>query len=194
MCVCVWGAGVGGGGGCGGGGGVGFNQFYSRGTSPLILIQLQTRASRRRAIVYPRASAIAYLRAHQNSKCVSPIIIHRAISCDSFKGLVQKAKRSCVTMKKKDPKFYFLTSSDTQTCPGANFFAPLYSTLHLLRFDMQHDYVCTKWILDPSGPHSLALPPPPFPQGLHQNSECVPPVLIHRAVTCDSFKGLAQKA
>ena len=27
----------------------------------------------------------------------------------------------------------------------------------------------------------------PCPQGLHQNSECVPPVLIHRAIACDSF-------
>ena len=25
----------------------------------------------------------------------------------------------------------------------------LYSTLHYLLFDMQHDYVCTKWIFDP---------------------------------------------
>ena len=51
--------------------------------------------------------------------------------------------------------------------------------------------VCTKWILDLLGP-----PPPPWPcnQGLQQNSECVPPVLIHRAIACDSFKVLAQKA
>ena len=37
--------------------------------------------------------------------------------------------------------------------------------------------------------------PWPCPQGLHQNSaKCVPPVLIHRAITFDSFKVLAQKA
>ena len=71
--------------------------------------------------------------------------------------------------------------------PGKRF-APLHSTLHYFRFDMQYDYACTKWILDPSGP------PRPCPQGLHQNSECVPPVLIYRAISCDSFKVLAQKA
>ena len=38
--------------------------------------------------------------------------------------------------------------------------APLYSTLHNLRFDMQHDYVCIKLILDPLGPH----PPGPAPR------------------------------
>ena len=51
----------------------------------------KSRASRWRAIAYPRASAIAYLRAHQNSKCVPPVLIHRAITCDSFKVLAQKA-------------------------------------------------------------------------------------------------------
>ena len=38
-----------------------------------------TRASRWRAIAYPRASAIAYLPTHQNSKCVPLVLIHRAI-------------------------------------------------------------------------------------------------------------------
>ena len=40
--------------------------------------------------------------------------------------------------------------------PRGKLSAPLYHILYYLRFDMQHDYVCTKWILDPSGP-----PPPP---------------------------------
>ena len=40
----------------------------------------------------------------------------------------------------------------------------------------------------PSG----ATPPWPCPQGLHQNSECVPPVLIHRAIACESFEILAK--
>ena len=66
--------------------------------------------------------------------------------------------------------------------PGAKFFVPLYSTLHDLWFDMQYDYVCTKRILTHRG-HT----PWPCPQGSHQNSECVPPVLIHRAITCDSL-------
>ena len=92
-----------------------------------------------------------------------------------------------IIKKKKDPKSYFLTPSDPQTCPQGKIFAPLYSTIHDLRFDMQHDYVCTKWILDPSGPH----PPGVCPKGLHQNCECVPPVLSYRAVVCESFKILA---
>ena len=74
--------------------------------------------------------------------------------------------------------------------PLGKIFAPSYSNLHNLRFDMQHDYVCTKWILDfgatPPGPA-----PAPAPQGSHRNSECVPPVLIHRAITNDSFEILA---
>ena len=64
---------------------------------------------------------------------------------------LKKPKRSCVTIKKKDPKSYFLTPSDPQTYPWGKFFAPLYSTPHYLQFDKQHDYVCSKWILDPSG-------------------------------------------
>ena len=33
----------------------------------------------------------------------------------------------------------------------------------------------------------------PCPQGLNQNSKCVPPVFIHKVITCDRFKALAQK-
>ena len=46
-----------------------------------------------------------------------------------------------------------LTSCDPQTCPRGKIFVSLNSTLHYLRFNMQHDYICTKWILNPSGPH-----------------------------------------
>ena len=126
----------------------------------------------------------------QNSECVRPVLIHRAIICDSFKVLAKKKpKRSWVTIIKNDLKAYLLTSSDPHTCPWGTTFAPLYSIIHYLRFDMQHDYVCTKWILDPSRPHPLAKPP-----GVTSNYECVPPVLIHMAITCDSFKVLAKKA
>ena len=61
----------------------------------------RTRASRWRAITYPRASAIAYHHAHWNSKCVPPVLTltHRAITCDSFKFLAQKPRRSWVTIK-----------------------------------------------------------------------------------------------
>ena len=37
------------------------------------------------AIAYPSASAIAYLRAHQNSKYIPPVLIHRAIVCESLR-------------------------------------------------------------------------------------------------------------
>ena len=94
--------------------------------------------------------------------------------------------KSCVTIKKKDLKAYFSTCSDPQICPRGKIFAPLYSTLHYLRFDMQQDYVCTKWILTHRG-HT----PWPYPKGSHQNSECAPPVLIHRAVACGSFENPA---
>ena len=52
-----------------------------------------TRASQWRPIAYPRASAIAYLPAHQNSKCecVPPVLIHRAMTFDSFQILALKA-------------------------------------------------------------------------------------------------------
>ena len=62
---------------------------------------------------------------------------------------------------KKGPKILLFYSSDPQTFPRAKMFAPLYSTLHNLRFDMQHDYVGTKCILDPLGPQ----PPGPTPRG-----------------------------
>ena len=47
--------------------------------------------ARHRIITYPRTSAIAYLSAHQNSKCVPPVLIHRAITCDNFKVQAKEA-------------------------------------------------------------------------------------------------------
>ena len=61
-----------------------FSIYLNRRVFVMILKITLTRASRWRAIAYPRASAIAYLRAHQNSKCVPPVLIHRAIACGSF--------------------------------------------------------------------------------------------------------------
>ena len=53
---------------------------------------------------------------------------------------------------------------------------------------MQHDYVQNGfWTLRGHTPW-------PCSQGSHQNSECVHPVLIRKAITCDSFKVLAKKA
>ena len=40
----------------------------------------------------------------------------------------------------------------------------------------------------------MATPHWPCPQGLHQNSECVPPVLIHRAIAFESLDILALMA
>ena len=37
----------------------------------------------------PSATAITYLLAHQNSKCVPPVLTHRVITCDSFKVLAK---------------------------------------------------------------------------------------------------------
>ena len=42
--------------------------------------------------------------------------------------------------------------------------------------------------------HFEATPPWPCPLRSHQNSECVPPVLIYRAITYDNFQVLAKKA
>ena len=92
---------------------------------------------------------------HQHSECVPPVFIHRAITFDIFKFLAQKASEELCDNQKKEPKSYFLTSSDRQTCPRGKHFAPLYSTLHYLRFDMQHDYVQNGfWTFGatPSGP------------------------------------------
>ena len=92
---------------------------------------------------------------------------------------------------KKDPKSYLLTYSDPQTCVRGKMFAPLYSTLFYLRFDMQHDCLYKTDFGPFAPPPPLPAPARPCPKGLHQNSECVPPVLIHRAVACESFKILA---
>ena len=72
--------------------------------------------------------------------------------------------------------------------PGQNFCTTVfYSSLPLIWYAT---WLCL-YKMD-FGP--FVVTPCPCPQGLHQNSECVPPVLIYRAITCDSFKVLAQKA
>ena len=117
-----------------------------------------TKANQWHAIAYPRASAIPYLRAHQNSKCIPSVLIHRAITCDSFMVLAQKWLELCDNPKKY-PKSYFLTSSDPQTCPRGNIFAPLYSTLTSFNLICNvHDYV-QNGFLTLQGHTPLALPP-----------------------------------
>ena len=81
----------------------------------------ETRASRWRAITYPRASTIAYLRIRQNSKCYLQSSSLWLFSVIVSRFELQKPRRSCVTIKKKkkkkkkkkDPKSYFLTSGDS---------------------------------------------------------------------------------
>ena len=141
---------------------------------------------RRRAITYPCASTVAYLRPHQNPKCVPPVLIHWAITCSSSKRLGGVVWQS----KKKDPKSYFFTPGDPQSCPRGKIFAPLYFTLHYLWFDMQHDYACIKWILDPLVPQ----PPPPGPAP--RSYIKIQNVFLQsssrlRAFPCESFEILA---
>ena len=70
----------------------------------MVQIKYLTRASRWRAIAHPHASAIAYLRVYQNSKCVPPVLIYRAIIYDSFKVLAQKVLEELCDNPKKGPK------------------------------------------------------------------------------------------
>ena len=121
---------------------------------------------------------------HWNSECVPPVLIHMGYYLWQFQSSSSRSLRGVLLFDLKwlpdmPPGHFFFFFFF--------FFAPLCSTLHYLRFDMQHDYVCTKWILDPLGPP----PPGPCPKGLYQNSEYVPPVLIHRAITKESFEILA---
>ena len=71
---------------------------------------------------------------HQNSECVPPVLIYWAITCDSFKVLTKKPKRSWVTLKTSDPKSYFLTSNDPRHAPGANVLH--YCILLLITFNL----------------------------------------------------------
>ena len=113
------------------------------------------RASRLRAIAYPRASAIAYLRAHQNSKCVPPVLIDRAISCDSFKVLAKKAQEELCD-NKKGPKILFFDLVTPRHAPGAKFCTTvIYSSLPSI-WDATWLRLY-KTILDPSGPHPPGL-------------------------------------
>ena len=97
---------------------------------------------------------------HQNSKCVLPVLIHRDITCDSFKVLAQKAREElCDKKRTPSPTFWPLHGDVTPVMPPGQIFCTTYSILHYLWFEMQHDYVCTKWILRPFGATPLALPP-----------------------------------
>ena len=120
----------------------------------------------------PRASAIAiaYLCTHQNSKCVPPVLINRAITCDSFKVLAhRKSLGRVVWQSKKGPNILLFDRWWPQDVPqGAKCLH--HCILFFITFDLICNMtVCTKWILDPLG----ATRPWPCPQGLHQNSKYV---------------------
>ena len=71
---------------------------------------------------------------------------------------------------------------------GQNFYTNVF-------YSITFDLICNKTMFVQNGFWPIgATPPGPAPRGSHQNSECVPLVLIHRAITYDSFKVLAKKA
>ena len=99
---------------------------------------------------------------------------------------LKKPRRNCVTIKKKDLKSYFLTSGDPRHAPEAK------CLLHCILLFITFDLICNMTMFVQNGFWTLwGHTPWPFPEGLHQNSECVPPVLIHRAIACESFEILA---
>ena len=101
----------------------------------------------------------------QHSRGVSHIKILNILLQTSFKGyyLCQfQDSSSKIAKKAQNPTFWYLVTLDVPLQK----YASLYSTLHYLRFDMLHNYVCTKWIFD-NGTHPLWA----RPMGSHQNYE-----------------------
>ena len=90
-------------------------------------------------------------------------------------------------LKKPKRKSYFLTSTDPRHAPGATFLH------HYILLSITFDLICNMTMFVQNGFWTLRGHTPwPCPLGLHQNSECVPPVLIHRAIACESFEILAK--
>ena len=144
-------------------------------THPAILYTFITRVSWWRNIAYPHASAITYLRAHQISKCIPPVLIQRAITCDSFKVLAQRSLGGVVwhSKKKKTPQVLFFDLWWPPDMPmWQNFCTTVfYSSLPLIWYAT---WLFCLYRMD-FGPFWVT---PRCPQGLHQNSECVPSVFI----------------
>ena len=101
-------------------------------------------------------------------------------SSKSLRGVVWQSK-------KKRPKILLFNQVTPRHAPGDKNFCTtvFYSSLSsmwyatwlcLYKMDFGPFWATSAW---------------PCPQGLHQNSECVPPVLIHRAIACEIFKILA---
>ena len=90
-----------------------------------------------------------------------------------------------MTIKNKDPISYFLTAGGPRHAPWAQFLH------HCILLFITFDLICnmTMYKMD-FGPFWVTSPWP-CPQELHQNSECVPPVLVHKAIACESFEILA---
>ena len=93
-----------------------------------------------------------------------------------------------MTIKQKDPKPYFLTSADRQTWPQVGLFH------HCIVLFITFDLICNMIMFVQNGSwtvwgHTSSSPTPIWPcPRLHQNSECVPPVHIHRAIACERFR------
>ena len=144
--------------------------------------QLKTRASQWRAIAYPRA--------HQNSKCIPPVLIHRAIIKYLwwFQGSCSKSLEGVVWQSKKNPQnpTFWPLVTDPRHVPGAKYLH------HCILLFIKFDLTCNMTMFVQNGFWTLwGHTPWPCSQVLHKNSKCVPPVLIHRAITCESFQILA---
>ena len=123
---------------------------------------------------------------HQNSECAPPI--HRAITCNNF-VLAKKPKRSWVTIKKSTQNPTFPPLVTLRHAPGQHFLH------HCILLFITFNSICNMTMFVQNEFWTLLAPHPsrprPCPQGSHQNSECVPPVLIHRVISCESFENLA---
>ena len=111
-------------------------------------------------IAYPQACSITYLHAHQNSKCAPPVFIRRAITCDSFKVLAEKAWGELCDNQKKDPKSSFWPLVTPRHDPGQNFCTTVfYSSLPSIWYAT---WLCLNKM--DFGPFR-ATPPGPVPRG-----------------------------
>ena len=148
---------------------------------------MKTRASRWHAIAYPRASAIAYLPAHQISKCIPPVLIHRAINYDSsssksLEGVVWQSKKGT-----QNPTFWPLVTP--RYARGQTFCTTVfYSSLHLIWYAT---WLCL-YKMD-FGPFGItpAPPPGPAPRGYIKISNMFLQSSSIRAIACESFEILA---
>ena len=88
--------------------------------------------------------------------------------------------------KKRTQNPTFLPLVTPRHAPGTKFLH------HCILLFITFDLICNMTMLVQNEFWTLwATPRWPCPQGSHENSECVPPVLIHSAIACGSFENLA---